>query len=305
VINNILETEYKRITDFIGKSLSNKSILVTGANGLIGSYLVDYLSSIESKVYAMSRSVEKLRKRFGTNSKVIFIEQDLSQSFSLDTNFDYIIHAASNAHPIAYSQDPVGTMLTNFVGTLSLLKCAKESNSKFLYCYPESKRAAETLCVAYSQQYGVTVNVARLCYVYGPTITDTNSRADAQFLRNALNKEDIVMKSEGSQRRTYCYVADCVSALLKILIDGQNGEFYNIANPDSIVSVKEYAQTLANISGVKLKFEVPNDVEAKGYSTFADSILCADKLCSLGWKAIYSIREGLEHTLKIKGRYQK
>ena len=101
--------------------------------------------------------------------------------------------------------------------------------------------------MAYSQQYGIHTNVARLCYVYGPTITQDNSRADAQFLTNALDKKDIVLKSEGLQKRTYCYVADVVSALLTILTKASSTEVYNIANKNSIVSIKEYAQTLANL----------------------------------------------------------
>lgn len=154
--------------------------------------------------------------------------------------------------------------------------------------------------MAYSQQYGIHTNVARLCYVYGPTITQDNSRADAQFLRNALDKKDIVLKSEGLQKRTYCYVADVVSALLTILTKAPSTEVYNIANKNSIVSIKEYAQTLANLAGTNLKFEIPNELEKRGYSKSADSILDAQKLSQLGWIPQYDIKSGLEHTLKIK-----
>ena len=327
---SIVQKEYDKITEVLGSSFANKSILITGANGLIGSYMVEYLHSVGAKVYAMSRSLEKLERRFGKDAGINFIEQDLNESIETNILFDYIVHTASNAHPLAFSQDPVGTMKTNLFGTLNLLECAKKSGGKLLYlstgeiygnnidhhfteedlgvvdtklarsCYPESKRAAETLCVSYNAQYGVNVNVARLCYVYGPTITDTNSRADAQFLRNALNNEDIVMKSKGEQRRTYCYVADAVCALLYILLYGENAQVYNIANPNSIVSVAEYAKTLANIAGVELKFELPDEIEARGYSKPADSILSAQKLINLGWQPFYNIEKGLENTFKIK-----
>lgn len=332
-MNSIFREEYKNITSQIDiEKLQNKSILVTGANGLIGSYMIDYLNSLDLgiNIYALSRSKDKLETRFGTDEDIKFIEQDLNEPFRTDIKFDYIIHTASNAHPKAFSQDPVGTMKTNLIGTMNLLELAKDCGAKFLYlstgeiygnntdhafteddlgvvdtklsrsCYPESKRAGETLCMAYHSQYGIDVNIARLCYVYGATITDTNSRADAQFLRNALNGEDIVMKSEGLQRRTYCYVADCVSGLFKILTEGKNGDFYNISNPNSIVSVREYAQTLADISGVKLIFENPDEVERKGYSKQADSILDSTKLQNLGWKPLYDIKNGLKHTYKTK-----
>lgn len=330
MISKIQIDEFNKISELLNFDLKDKSFLITGANGLIGSYLVDYLDFVGAKVYAMSRSLNKLEKRFGKTSKINLIEQDLNEPITTDVMFDYIIHTASNAHPLAYAQDPVGTMKTNLFGTMNLLECARKSGGKFLYlstgeiygnnidhdfieedfgvvdtklarsCYPESKRAAETLCVSYNAQYGVNVNVARLCYVYGPTITDTNSRADAQFLRNALNNEDIVMKSKGEQRRTYCYVADTVCALLYISLYGENAQVYNIANPNSIVSVAEYAKILANISGVELKFELPDEIEARGYSRQADSILSAQKLINLGWKPLYDVRQGLERTYLVK-----
>jgi len=339
MLSNLLLEEYNNINSLLSKSIdkfTNKSVLITGANGLIGSYIVDFLSYINSenqlniKIYALSRSMDKLKQRFKNHLNIEFLEQDLNEPLKYNLNFDYIIHAASNSHPMAFSKDPVGTMKTNFIGTLNLLDSLKISNGKFLYistgeiygnntgkafvendlgivdtkisrsCYPESKRASETLCMAYSQQYGVCVNVARLCYVYGPTITETNSRADAQFLRNALNNENIILKSKGLQRRTYCYVADAVSALLYILLNGKNGEVYNVANSDSIVSVSEYANILANIANVSVSYEIPDEIESRGYSKPADSILDSSKLQSIGWKPFYNIHTGLEHTIKLK-----
>ena len=334
--NAVFKEEYSNVLSILNSDidkLKNKSILITGANGLIGSYIVDFLRYLNSEksynisIYAMSRSAEKLEKRFGIGSGVNIVEQDLNKPLNQKIECDFIIHAASNAHPRAFSQDPVGTMKTNLLGTMNLLELALENKAKFLYissgeiygsnidhnftendlgvidtkesrsCYPESKRAAETLCMAYNSQYGIDVNVARLCYVYGGTITDTNSRADAQFLRNAIGGEDIVLKSKGLQKRTYCYVADAVSAILAILLRGKSPEVYNVANPDSIVSISEYAQTIADIVGVNLKFELPDDIEAKGYSKAANSILDSTKLQKeLCWKAFYGIKEGLTQT---------
>lgn len=329
-INNILIEEYNKISKLLNYDFRGCKFLVTGANGLIGSYLVDYLDFIGAEVYAMSRSIDKLKFRFNNNQNIKLIEQDLNEPLTIDDKFDYIIHAASNAHPLAFSQDPVGTMKANLFGTMNLLELAKRSNSKFLYlssgeiygnnidhdfteddlgvvdtklarsCYPEAKRAAETLCISYCDQFGIHTNIARLCYVYGHTITDDNSRADAQFLRNALLGKDIVMKSQGLQRRTYCYVADAVSALLFILLNGVKSEVYNIANPNSITTIAQYAQILANIAKVNLKFELPDEIEKKGYSKQADSVLSAQKLINIGWSPLYDINVGLENTFKIK-----
>ena len=337
-MNNVLTQEFEKIYNLIdfGK-LKNKSLIVTGANGLIGSYIIyllvflnrNYNANIQ--IYALSRNKTRLCQKFeNVLNDINIIEQDLNNSFKLEIKPDYIIHAASNAHPRAYSTDPVGTMKTNLLGTINLLESIIDTSCKFLYistgeiygnnvdhaftendlgivdtkevraCYPESKRAAETLCMAYSEQYNININIARLCYVYGPTITDSNSRADAQFLRNAIDGENIIMKSEGKQKRTYCYVADAASAILYILLNGINKEVYNIANPNSIVSVREYAQTLCNVSGVNLKFELPDDIEKRGFSKPADSILDSTKLQNIGWKPMYDINTGLKNTYEIK-----
>lgn len=336
MLSNLYDKEFEIIEqslkELLGR-LGNKKILITGANGLIGSYLIYFLDYINTKhnldleIFASSRSRNKLVKLF-ENKNIKIIEQDLQEPLNQYHQVDFIIHLASNAHPLAYSKAPVGTMKANLLGTISLLDMIKDAKTKFLYistgeiygnnidrpfvetdlgyidtksvrsCYPESKRAAETLCMAYKEQYNTDVNIARLCYIYGPTITDDNSRADAQFLRNAINGEDIVLKSQGLQKRTYCYVADCVSALLTILLKAPSGEVYNIANPNSIVSVREYAQTLADIANVALKFDMPDEIESKGYSKQADSILNSQKLIDLGWNSYFDIKEGLKLTVE-------
>lgn len=338
MINKILEEEFEIIyKNFELKDLKDKIILITGANGLVGSYLVDlllymnYQYNFNIKVFAMSRSLQTLKKRFAYHKNLTLIEQDLNKSLQIQQKFDYVIHAASNAHPLAFSKNPVETMKTNLLGTINLLDMLINTNTKFLYistgeiygnnfngiaftedylgwidsklcrsCYPESKRAAETLCVAYHHQYHIHTNIARLCYVYGPMITEDNSRADAQFLRNAMEKKDIVMKSDGLQKRTYCYIADVASAILTIITKSPSAEVYNIANNNSIISIKEYAYIMAKLANVKLKFELPDKTEQYGYSKEADSLLDASKIMKLGWKPLYDIKKGLQHTLQIK-----
>ncbi len=330
MLNSTQKEEFVQIDKILKNDFKDKKILITGANGLIGSYLVDYLITTKATVFALSRSKDKLEERFQKAQNLHFIECNLNNGFKSDIAFDYIIHAASNAHPLAYSKDPVGTMKTNLIGTSELLEHIVNYGGKFLYlstgevygnaasepfkendfgiinptdvrsCYPESKRAAETLCVSYASQFNISVNIARLCYVYGPTITTSNSRADAQFLRNAIDGKDIILKSKGEQKRTYCYVADAACALLYVLLYGKDKEAYNIANPNSIVSIADYAQFLAKIANVKLKFEIPAEIEAKGYSKQGDSILNASKLIELGWQPLYDIEKGLKNTFYIK-----
>ena len=322
------------------QELFHKSILITGANGLIASVLVDrlaYMNPDENagiELYALVRNREKAEKRFENyleQNWFHIIEQDVCEPLQMNLKMDYIIHAAGNAHPLAFSKDPVGTMKANVLGTMQLLEHAcKYGTEKFLYlssseiygenpiyekgftedswgkidsmnpraCYPESKRAAEALCASYASQYGITMNVVRPGYIYGAEITQDNSRADAQFFRRAAAGEDIIMKSTGCQIRSYCYVEDTVSAIITVLTKGTAGEAYNIANHNSNVSVKEFAQTIADCAGVDLKFELPDDVEARGYSKVTRAVLASDKLEQLGWSAEYSLKDGVTESLK-------
>lgn len=318
-----------------------KTMLITGAGGLIGSTLVDTLLDMNDRngaditVYAAGRSREKLEKRFaahGASQFLKLVEGDIARDDILvDTPVDYIVHAASPAHPLAYSKTPVDVMQANLLGTMRMLELARRSGARLLFissgeiygissdpdaaftekeqgyidilnprsCYPESKRAAETLCASYHQQYGVDALVARLCHVYGPSITADNSRMDAQFLRCVLEQRDIVMKSPGTQVRSFCYVKDAASGLLCLLEKGAAGEAYNVANRHSIASIREYAEVLAQVGGVNIQRDFPPEEEQKGYSLVTRAVLDASKLESLGWEPVYDIARGLEETYRL------
>ena len=317
------------------QKLRSARILITGATGLVGAFLTDCLlalsdqNALDLRLYALCRNAARARERFG--ERVNAIAADVSEAIALP-ECDYIIHAASNAHPKAFSVDPVGTMLGNILGVRNLLEHLRaQGHGRLLFvstgeiygdnpairdgfsetdfgkidsmnpraCYPESKRAAETLCASYLSQYRVDSVVARLCYVYGPTITNENSRADAQFLRNALSKTDIIMKSAGAQVRSYCYVADAARALITILLSGESGSAYNVANRVAARSIREYAEALAKVAGVQVKSETPEDAEKRGYSTVSRAVQKPDRLEALGWKPLFSFEEGIEHTFRI------
>ena len=317
------------------QKLRSARILITGATGLVGAFLTDCLlalsdqNALDLRLYALCRNAARAKERFG--ERVNAIAADVSEATALP-ECDYIIHAASNAHPKAFSADPVGTMLGNILGVRNLLEHLRaQGHGRLLFvstgeiygdnpairdgfaetdfgkidsmnpraCYPESKRAAETLCASYLSQYRVDSVVARLCYVYGPTITNENSRADAQFLRNALSKTNIIMKSAGAQVRSYCYVADAARALIAILSGGESGSAYNVANRAAVRSIREYAEALAKVAGVQVKFETPEDAEKRGYSTVSRAVQKPDRLEALGWKPLFSFEEGIEHTFRI------
>ncbi len=321
--------------DQIIEDLRSKSILITGASGLICSAFVDCLMYYNTqhkasiKIYAVSRNEEYARKRFGAcweNPWFTFIGHDVIEPFSLDVPLDYIIHGASNASPKRYATDPVGTMKSNLWGVANLLELAKEKKARLLYissgevygegdgsdfseeysgyvnclnpraCYPSSKRASETLCISYKEQYGVNVVIARPCHIYGSDI-ERDDRAFAQFLRRVKTGEDVIMKSEGRQVRSYCQVEDCASALMYILLRGTNGAAYNIANRESVISIKELAELIAKIGEKKVVLDLSSEQESKGYSVVQRAVLDSSRLESLGWKPLVLLEDGLNRIL--------
>lgn len=326
------------------EKLSDSRILVTGATGLIGCCIVDTLmylkkyKGISLKVDILCRNrkrSEELFEDYIKDADFGIVDGDLTKCFVLNQDYDYIIHGAGNNHPVAFAKEPVETMKTSLIGTISLLDSLvkQEKAAKFLLlstgevygknmendadgsietdigvvdpmtprsCYPEAKRAAETLCVSYASEYGVKINVARLSYIYGATFQESSSKADVQFLKKAINGEDIVMKSAGAQMRSYCYLADAVRGIMCILLNGIDGEVYNVANADSNVTIREFAETLADIAGVKVVFENPGDEEQKGYSKLGKELLDPSKLKTLGYSSKVGLKDALKRILKIK-----
>ena len=318
--------------------LKGCSVFITGATGLIGSFAADMLLEYNRlqnagiTVYAVGRSKKRLEERFeGAPGGLCLVEHDVQNPALFDFKADYVIHAAGNAYPAAFVNDPVGTILSNIQGTNYLLDYAARCGAKrFLFvssgevygqgdpsvgafpesysgyvdpthfrsCYPASKRAAETLCVSYTKQYGLDTVIARPCHTYGPNATKSDNRANVQFVNNALAGEDIVMNSSGSQLRSYCYVADCASALLTVLLDGKSCEAYNIANRDARVTIAGFAQTVAKITGRKVIFAAPDDAAKEQQTVITHAVLDSEKLYSLGWRGKYSVEQGLTNIVR-------
>ncbi len=320
------------------EKLCGCSVLITGATGLIGSFLVDTLlaynqDGADIDIYALGRSSDRLKARFdgAITDKLHFVEHDVNEKPAFDFSVDYVIHAASNAYPAAFATDPVGTILSNVLGTNYLLDYAKTHGVKrFLFvssgevygqgepsmeafpehysgyvdptkarsCYPASKRAAETLCVSYTKQYGLDTVIVRPCHTYGPNATKSDNRANVQFVNSAMAGEDIIMQSRGTQMRSYCYIADCASALLTVLLRGESCEAYNLANPAARVTIAGFAEAVAKATGRQVLFageDVPKDQQTP--ITYA--VLSSDKLCALGWKGQYSVENGVLNTVKV------
>lgn len=243
-------------------------------------------------------------------------------------DFHYIIDAAGVSSPQLYSTQPVSVLKSNILGVDNLFSYGVgHSLEKFVYvssgevygegdgrvftedysgyvdctklrsCYPSAKRASESLCVAYSHQYGIDISIARPCHIYGPHFNDSDNRVYAQFIRNVLAGEDIVLKSDGSQFRSWCYSVDCASALIYIALKGENGHAYNVADESSNVSIKSLAEMVASIAGKKVVTQLPSDAEKIGYNIVTKSVFSTEKLRALGWKAEGTMEEKLRSTI--------
>lgn len=325
--------------DSILSELNNKTVMITWAYGLIGSFIIDVLMIRNLKlngniaVVANGRNEEKLTSRFSNyiwNSNFKYICQDINRPFNYKDKIDYIVHLASNAHPTSFKTDPVGTISSNIIGLKNLLDYAKDNNVKrVLYtsswevygeadssvkefkedfswyvnptlsrsCYPNSKRCAETLCVSYTEQYGVDTVIARPSHTYWPNMTENDSRVYAERLRNIINGEDIILKSEGKQIRSYTYIADCAKAFLYILINWESKNAYNIANQNSTISIRNMAEIIAKIGDKKVIMDLPKEKVVA--NPMQCGVLNSNKLLSLGFKAEYDIETGYTHCINI------
>lgn len=322
--------------------LTGKGILVSGATGLIGSFLVDVLmelsrGGIDCSVYALARDERRARERFSrwkNDEHLRIVPFDVNEPLRSDAIGDvgYVCHLASNTHPMQYSTDPIGTITTNVLGLRNMLEFAYESNAERVvfassnevygenhgdvelfdedYCgyinsntlragYPESKRCGEALCQAYRTQKGLDIVIPRLTRSYGPTMLMADSKALSQFIKKAVSGEDIVLKSAGNQYYSYTYVADAVSGLLTVMLLGNDGEAYNVADEKSDVKLCDLAEMVASCSGRKVVHEAPDETEAKGYSLATKARLSSKKLQTLGWRARYDIRSGISRTVSI------
>lgn len=284
------------------------------------------------QVFAAGRNVERLKSRFSHwtgRPELHFLQYDALEPILWEESFDFLIHGAGNANPADYAARPVETMLSNFAGLEGILRYAREhGGQRVLYisssevygrkespepygetdygfvdilnpraCYPSAKRASETLCAAYAQEHGLDTVIVRPGHVYGPTATAADNRASSKFPRDVLAGKDILMKSPGTQLRSYCYVLDCVSAMVAVLLNGETGRAYNISNKNALVTIRQMAQAFADAAGRSLTFADPTDAERRGYNLMDNSALDAAPLEELGWYGMFDLGDGVNATL--------
>ncbi len=298
--------------------------------------LIAYNEKHENKIiiYAAGRDEKRVMQRFHPFSDreyFQFIRFDAcSRDNLIDCEFDYAIHGAGISDPKMIMQEPVETMMANLFGLRELLEKSIKRKTRILCIsssevygkqheadlltendygsidilnprssYSIAKQAAETLCVSYHQEYGVDSVIVRPGHIYGPNAKQNDSHIIAIWSQDAASGKSIVMKSQGTQIRSYVYSLDCATAIIKVLIHGKSAQAYNISNDDSIISIKDMAGILTAIGNVELVCEAPKDEEKKAFNPNERSALASKKIVELGWKPLFSIRDGLEHTVKI------
>lgn len=155
------------------------------------------------------------------------------------------------------------------------------------------------MCVSYYDEYGVESVIIRPGHIYGPTAVESDNRVSSAWAYDVARGNDIAMKSDGAQIRSYCYCLDSASAILKVLLKGEPVHAYNISNPDSIINIREMAEILVRNAGTELKMELPTEVEKKGFNPMSNSALDGTELLALGWKGKFGAERGFAHTVEI------
>ena len=367
--NNLYMEDVKYTADLSlpwGK-LSGKTILISGVTGLIGSFLADVLLyrnraydagiTILGLCRDTNAAAERFQKpspppspsgeggafsagrgseggAFGAAASLHLLSHDINTPLSQDIlgHADFVLHLASNTHPVQYATDPIGTITSNILGLMNMLEYACDCSSERVlfassneiygenrgdvelfdehYCgyidsntlragYPESKRCGEALVQAYIKQKGTDAVIARLTRSYGPTMKMTDTKAISQFIRKGIAGEDIVLKSAGEQFYSYTYVSDAVAGLLTVLLAGECGVAYNISDEASDIKLKDLAALIAGCAGKKVVFDLPDATEAAGFSKATKARLDGSRLKALGFAPRYDIRTGTERTITI------
>lgn len=298
-------------------------ILVTGGAGFIGSHLIDRLMEQGDEVICLDNFYTGDKRnllRWLGHPRFELIRHDITDPIRLEV--EQIYHLACPASPVHYQYNPVKTIKTNVMGTLNMLGLAKRVKARFLLastsevygdpeihpqtedyrgnvnpigirsCYDEGKRVAETLAFDYHRQNDVEIRVARIFNTYGPRMLENDGRVVSNLVVQALKGIALTVYGDGSQTRSFCYAADLVEGLMRLM----NGDYIgpvNLGNPGEY-TILQLAQTIQEMinPGAALKFEpLPQDDPRRRKPDITRA------RTHLGWEPTVPLREGLEMTI--------
>lgn len=335
-MNEILKDDLKYIKeyDLPYELLKGKTVLVTGATGLIGVSLVRSLLYMgDIKVLAFVRNESKAKSIYEQNSNLEIVIGDIINPIDIIETVDYIFHCASVTTSKIMVEQPVETLMTSIEGTKHILNLAKEKRCKSVVYissmevygafdnldhevteddlgyidplkvrsnYPEAKRLCENMCVAYLKEYGVPVKIARLAQTFGAGILPNENRVFAQFAKSVIHGENIILHTKGLSEGNYCYTRDCMTGLLTILLKGKDGEAYNVSNPNSHTTIVDMAKMVAHKiakGNIEVLFDIP-DTNTFGYAADTKMKLSSNKLQKLGWNPEIGLEEAYKRMIE-------
>ena len=289
------------------------------------------------KIISVVRNLERAKKRFVPYLNALdftIYQHDVSKPIPVQfPRADILVHSASQASPKYYGVDPVGTLSANSLGTMQLLDFSKNSKvDTFMFfssgeiygipinsdkrigeldygyldpmnlrsCYAESKRIGETMSVAWAKQYDIKTLIVRPFHTYGPGMALDDGRVFADFVADVVAKRDIILKSDGMALRPFCYLLDATLGFLTVLLKGTAAQAYNVGNPYAETSIKDLANTIANIfpeRGIAVCFD--KGVQQEGYLASPIARSCPDisKLKTLNWMPAIGIEDGFRRTI--------
>ena len=317
-------------------SCFKQGILVTGASGLIGSAVVDLLlwlrkrGGFKGDIVAAGRSVLRLEERFGRQDGICFVKYSDVVDGRMSSVADGFVLAASPASPNLFLTESDAVVKTNTQDVEMILSSIAGRGVRVVYvsssevygdavapdgghvenvlgkiraddvrsCYAISKLKAEDICMQFAHR-GLGVAIVRPGHVYGPTALPSDKRVSSAWAYSVVRGEDIVMKSDGCQLRSYTHCLDCAAAILTVLAKGVQGEAYNISNRNSVITIRRLAEMLSGSAGVALRVEVPSQIEREAFNPMINSSLNATKLESLGWQGVLDAETGLENTISV------
>ena len=335
-----------RDLDIIRKGISNwnmyrnTTVLITGATGRLGRYIVEALVDVDLKynlnmrVVGMARNNKKAIEVFGDLLEfpnVSFIYQDVNTPIEFEGKVDYIFHTAGPAAPLDFKTSSVNTLWAHVNGTHNVLEFAVAHKTKKVFyvstveiygtwssdekikeedmgpmanllsraCYPEAKRLCETMLASYKATYGIDFCGARFCHTLGAGILLDDGRAFAEFIANSLKGEDIVLHSDGSAMRTYTYTPDAINAVFMIMERGESGYMYNVAATENLISIRDLAQLIAELSPKKTtKVVFSDEASSMPYLPFKLAIMDTTKIRNLGWKPQTNLQKMFRWTIE-------
>ena len=339
--NNIIIQDLEEIISFkkvVWKKFEGSNFLISGGQGMLGLYIVYTLIFLNNNVFKKKVNIYliirgKLNnkiKQLSKNNRLKIIRKDLREFKTFDKKIDYIIHAASNARPNKYIDNPVDTLDTNYNGTYNLLNLSlKKKIKSFLYlssgdvygnvkkkfiseneigsidllskraCYSEAKRIGETLCYNFHLKHRLPIKIVRLFHTYGPTLNLKDERIFSSIVKDLKNKKKIVINSNGKEKRSFCYITDAIIGFFLILQKGKDGNAYNLANNKENIKIIDLAKIISKIPKYSVKIIVKGKKKFLHQTSYTNHYKpLVTKLKKLGWVEKVNLKEGFSRIIK-------